>query len=212
MFLISSFPFSSCIHAFFDLSFQFLGKFWGFCDFVKIFGLVFVELIPYDHALHFMLNNISCILGLCTWLNNVSVLGWIGFLPMMLFMFARYMFMHFHALHILIPSFLHLNVSVVLLFFSLSLSFNLLVMAPKKSVPSKNPIHHGSSFSFPLTLSSSVMTRHVLSSRRTFLTRWFIRNARSFCLTFQTLFYLVLLALGDELLFVRNPQGVLMCS
>ena len=60
------------------------------------------------------------------------------------------MLMHLHALHVLFPSFLCLKVFVVLLFFFLSLSFSLLIMEPKKYVPSKNPIHHGSlSSSFP---------------------------------------------------------------
>ena len=69
---------------------------------------------------------------------------------MMLFIFARHVFMHFHALLVPIPSFLYLNASTVFLFISLSLSFSLLVMAPKKSIPSKNPIRRGSSsFSFP---------------------------------------------------------------
>ena len=60
------------------------------------------------------------------------------------------MFMHLHALHVLFPSFMCLKVSVVLLFFFLSLLFSLLIIATKKYVPSKNPIHHGSlSSSFP---------------------------------------------------------------
>ena len=75
------------------------------------------------------------------------LLGWIGFLPMMLFIFAHHMFMHFHALHVLVPSFLYLNVFVVFMFFSLSLSFSLLVTTSKKSVLSKNSIHCGSSSS-----------------------------------------------------------------
>ena len=69
---------------------------------------------------------------------------------MMLFIFAHHIFIHFHALHILVPSFLYLNVSIVFLFFSLSLSFSFLIMAPKNSVPSKSSIRRGSSSSsFP---------------------------------------------------------------
>ena len=34
------------------LSVHFLGKFWGFYDFVKIFGLGVVKMNSYDHALH----------------------------------------------------------------------------------------------------------------------------------------------------------------
>ena len=61
------------------------------------------------------------------------------------------MVMHFYALHFMF-SFLHVPYSLVFLcFFSLSLSlspFSFLLMAPKKSVTSKNLIrHHGSSSS-----------------------------------------------------------------
>ena len=64
------------------------------------------------------------------------------FFPMMQFLFARHMFMH---CMFIFPSFLCLKVFVLFLFFSLSLSlslsFSLLIMAPKKAIPSKNPIH-----------------------------------------------------------------------
>ena len=65
---------------------------------------------------------------------------------------------------------------------------------------------------FLLIQFGSVMRRHEMTSLRTFLTGWFIWNARSFCLTSQTFLYLVHLALGDGFLYVRNPLGVLMCS
>ena len=75
------------------------------------------------------------------------MLGWIRFLCMMQFIFAHHMFMHFHKLHAFFPSFLCLIV-FVFLFFSLSLS--LLIMTPKKTIPSKNSIRRGSSSSsFP---------------------------------------------------------------
>ena len=73
------FPF---LHAFIHFclpKLQFLGK---VCVFVKIFWLLFVKLVSYDHALHFMLilPMGSCILGLCACLNNVSVvrLDWVS--------------------------------------------------------------------------------------------------------------------------------------
>ena len=78
---------------------------------------------------------------------------------MMQFFFARNMFMYYHALHVIFFFFLVPYVSIVTLSLSsslslslsLSLSFSLLIMAPKKFVPSKNPIRRGSSsFSFPL--------------------------------------------------------------
>ena len=77
------------------------------------------------------------------------LLGWIGFLPMMQFIFARHMFMHFHALHVPF-SFFPMPYSFHCVSILLSLSFSLLIMAPKNSIPSKNPIRHGSSSSsFP---------------------------------------------------------------
>ena len=80
------------------------------------------------------------------------LLDWIGFLPMMHFSLARNMLMHYHALHV---SFLFFPMPYLLLclcVFLLSLSFSLFIMAPKKSVPSKNLIRCGSyssSSSFP---------------------------------------------------------------
>ena len=86
------------------------------------------------------------------------LLGWIGFLSMMQFFFAHNMFMYYHALHVIFFFFPVPYVSIVTLFLfslsltlSLSLSFSLLIMSPKKSVPSKSLIRRGSSSSsFPL--------------------------------------------------------------
>jgi len=55
------------------------------------------------------------------------------------------MFMHSHALLIVFLLSYALSLVVLSLSLSLSLLFSLLVMAPKKFVPSKNLIHHGSS-------------------------------------------------------------------
>ena len=65
---------------------------------------------------------------------------------------------------------------------------------------------------FPLILFSSTIRRHIMTSLRTFWTGRFIQNAKSFFQISQTLLYPVLLALGDGLLFMRNPQGVPTCS
>ena len=65
------------------------------------------------------------------------LLGWIVFFPMMQFLSARHMFMH---CMFFCPSFLCLKVSILFLFSSLSLSFVLLIIAPKKAIPSKNLI------------------------------------------------------------------------
>ena len=113
---------------------------------------------------------------------------------MMQFLSARHMFMH---CMFFFPSFLCLKVSILFLFFSLSLSFVLLIMAPKKAIPSKNLIRDET-------------TQDDFSEN--FLTGQFIQNARSFYLIFQTLLYLVHLAFGDGLLFVKNLHGVPMCS
>ena len=78
------------------------------------------------------------------------LLGWIGFLPMMQFSLARNIFMHYHALHVYFFLLSYaLPLAVILCLSSLSLLISLLVMEPKKSVPSENLIHRGSSSSFP---------------------------------------------------------------
>ena len=126
---------------------------------------------------------------------------------------ARNMFMHYHALHAFFFFFLVPYVPAL----SLSLSFSLLLVTPKKSIPSKNLIRRcgfSSSSSTPF-LPDSVQFRDEKAEDdflRTFLTRQFIRNIRLFCLTFQTLLYPVHLALEDGLLYVRNPRGVPTCS
>ena len=81
----------------------------------------------------------------------MSAIVWIGFFPMMQFIFAHSMFMHYHALNLSFPSFLSFVLCCVFLFFSSSLSF--LTMAPKNSIPSKNPITGRGS---PSTSSSSL--------------------------------------------------------
>ena len=141
--------------------------------------------------------------------------------------------MHYHALHLAffllscalcsvvysvfsLSLFLSLPPSLSLsLSLSLSHTFSFLVMAPKKSIPSKNPIHHGSSSSSSSSSSDSVQFRDEKARDDffdNFMTEWFIPNARSFYLTFQTLLYLVRSALGDGFLYVRNPRDVPTCS
>ena len=74
---------------------------------------------------------------LCAWLNNVSAVVWIGFLPMM------QLFLHItcscNYFFIFFPSFLSFAFYYVSPFLFLSL-FSFLSLAPKKSIPSKNPI------------------------------------------------------------------------
>ena len=153
----------------------------------------------------------------------MSAIVWIGFLPLMKFWFPRNMFIHYHALYFsfsLFPkaSFLlflkHLFCCVSVLFPSPSIIFWL--WHPKsQSLPrtwSHVVVLH-LFLLFPLFLIElgSVMRTPKRTLLRTSLIRWFIRNIRSFCLTFQTLLFPVRLALGVGHLFVRNPQGVPMC-
>ena len=76
----------------------------------------------------------------------MSAIVWIGFLPMLQFSLAHNMFMHCHALHFILFFFpMPYSPAVSLCFSSLSLSlslsrFSFLLMAPKKSGPSKNSI------------------------------------------------------------------------
>ena len=64
-------------------------------------------------------------------------------------------------------------------------------------------------FQIPL---GSVMRSPKKISMRTSLTGQFIRNAKSFCLIFQTLLFLLRLALKVGLLYVRYLRGVPVCS
>ena len=95
-------PSFSCIHAFLDPGFgffffffffgvlRFLWNFWvGLCWFVVICSCI-------ASSLHY--NNVSCIIGLCAWLKLWMLLGSIGFLPMMLLIFACHMFMPFSSI------------------------------------------------------------------------------------------------------------------
>ena len=136
---------------------------------------------------------------------------------MMQFIFTRNMFMHFHALHVLFHFFLAPCLLLWLCFsLSLSLSLSHLVSSsrhPKSLFLLKTRFVMVLPFLlFPLILFGSVMRRHIITSLITFLNGRFIRNARLFCLIFQTLLYPVLLALEDGLLFVRNPRGFPTCS
>ena len=130
----------------------------------------------------------------------------------MQFIFARHMFMHFHALHVPF-SFFPMPYSFRCVSILLSLSFSLLIMAPKNTVPSKNSIRRGSSSSsFPFDF----VWVHDEKTRNDFFENFYDRAIHSehhvILSDSWTLLYPVLLALGDELLFVRNPRGVLACS
>ena len=129
--------------------------------------------------------------------------------------FTRNMFMHYYAL--LFVLFFY-PVPYLLLCFSVSFLlswFSFLLMAPKKSVPCKNPIRCHGSFSSShlfLTLWGFMLRRPEMTSLRTSLAGQFIQNARSFCLIFQTLLFSMSLALEVGLLYVKYPRGVLVCS
>ena len=102
--------------------------------------------------------------------------------------------------------------------FSFFLLPSFLTIASRKPVPSKNPItRHGSSStssSFPF-VSERVWFCDTNSQRislRTFVTKRFIQNTKSFYLTFQTHLFPICLALEVGDLYVRNPRDVPVCS
>ena len=144
------------------------------------------------------------------------LLGWIGFLSMMLFIVCT---SHVHAFSC-ISHFFSFLVPCLLLW----LCFSLLYLSRLVffSWHLKSLFHLKTQFVvvllllllllFLLSLFDSMIRRHEMTSLRTFLTRRFIQNAKSFCLISQTLLHLVHLALKDGLLYVRNPRGVPTCS
>ena len=73
------------------------------------------------------------------------LLDWIGFLPIMQCIFSRHVFIHYHAQFFL--SFFPERFAMFMFSFSSLFSFSFLSIAPKKSVPSWNPIscHHSAS-------------------------------------------------------------------
>ena len=130
----------------------------------------FIDLLSYDHALLFPSS-----------ISHVHVVVWIEFLLMMQFIFARNIFMHYHALHLSFPSFLSFVFYCVFLFFSYPLSF--LTMAPKKPVPSKNPIiHRGSSSTSSSSLFVPDRVRfHDANSQKDFVENFCDREIHSEC-------------------------------
>ena len=127
---------------------------------------------------------------LCDWLYLVSAirLDWVSTHDAI--SLARNMFMHYHALHVvfffLVPyHMLWFFVFLLSLFLSLSYLVSL-------SWHLRNPFLLNTRFIMVppplllllLILLSSVMRKHEMSYLKTFLTGWFIWNARSFYLTF----------------------------
>ena len=126
---------------------------------------------------------------------------------MMLLFFARHMLMHSHASFLsffIIPS----ACSGVFLFFSLIF---LLYHPRNLSLQGTWYLVMVLLLLFLLLLLEigSVIRNSKRILRRTFVTRWFTRNATSFCLIFQTLLYLMHLALGVRNLCMRNLLDVL---
>ena len=129
----------------------------------------FIDLLSYDHALFFPSS-----------ISHVHVVVWIEFF-LMQFIFACNMFMHYHALHLSFPSFLSFVFYCVFLFFSYPRSF--LTMAPKKSVPSKNPIiRRGSSPTSSSSLFVPDRVRvHDANSQKDFVENFCDREIHSEC-------------------------------
>ena len=86
-------------------------------------------------------------------------------------------------------------------------------MAPKKSIPSKNPISHcGSSYSSSLPSRDRFRdSKSQNDFKEDFCDRAIHSKRMVFCLTFQTLLYLMRLALEIGNLFTRNPLDVPAC-
>ena len=147
---------------------------------------------------------------LCAWFNNVSAVVWIGFLSMMQFV------LHVTCSCIAFFFLLSWALSSTVFFFSFLLCLVSCLWHPRNLSLLRTRSHVV--VSFPLLLPSflillgSVMWRSNRTSMRTFLTRWLIQNARSFCLIFQTLLFSMSLALEVGLLYVKYPRGVLVCS
>ena len=138
----------------------------------------------------------------------MSAVVWIGFLPMML------LFLHVTCSCIPMHCSFHISIFLnVCLAIFLFLSF--LTMAPKKSIPSKNPISHCVVLLLLLFLLlfeiGFVIQNPKRILMRTSITRWFIRNARLSCLISETHLYPVCLALEVRNHSVRNLSNVQTC-
>ena len=134
----------------------------------------------------------------------------------MQFIFAHLMFMHCHALLILFLFLEPFFLSTVFSVFLFSLDFGLWhpksLFRPRTQLLVIVLLLLLLLLSLFLIKSSSVMRIPKRIPLRTFMTRQFIRNAKSFCLTFQTLLFPVHLAHGVGNLYMRNPWGVTVCS
>ena len=94
------------------------------------------------------------------------------------------MFMQCHALHLSFLSFLSLSLLLCFLF-SLLLHFSFLTMAPKKSVPSKNPIRCRGSSTSSFSLPNSIKFRYA-DSQKDFVENicdWVIHSERQVILS-----------------------------
>ena len=131
----------------------------------------------------------------------------------MQFLFARPMFMHCHTLLFL---FLFLEPFFFLLCFLFSFLLPLVswLWHLKSLFPPRTQLDVMVLFLFPLFLIlwGFVMKRPEMTSLRTSLTGWFIRNAKSLSLTFQTLLYPTGFVFRVGFLYVRYPKGVSVCS
>ena len=136
----------------------------------------------------------------------MNAVVWIKFLCMMLlFLHVTCSCITMHFFFLSLASFL------ACLLFSLSLSFRLW--------HTRNPFLRRTRYLvvvLPLLLLSILETGSVIQNlkrilRRIFVTNRFIRNGKLLCPIFQTLFYLMCLAVGVGNLSVRNPLNVPAC-
>ena len=180
---------------------------WRLLPFVSTAGFCRVDLTWTCVVFSSFIFICSCILGLCDWLWTVSTVVWIGFLPMMQFIFACNMLMHSHALFF---SFLLYWACVLVCFCLFSIVF--LLWHPKSLFLLRIWSHVVVFllFLFPLEIGFAIQNpKRIL--RKTFVTGRFIRNARLFYLIFQTHHYPMHLVLEVGSLSTRNPLDVPAC-
>lgn len=151
-----------------------------------------------------------CILG-CVWLNNESAAIWILFFPMIQFIIACNMLMHYHVLlfsFLSFPKHLFWLCVCVCVFSLVSWLWHLKSLSLLR-IQSHVVVLLLPSLLLLLLEKGSVIQIPKRVLRKTFLTGLFIRNAKLFCLIFQTHLYPVHLALGVRNLYARNPLDVL---
>ena len=165
------------------------------------------------HCIFKHCHQVSCILGLCDWLYILSVVVWIGFLPIMHFCFAHYMLMHPHALFFFLILFLRTYFAMFLLLLArlVSLTWHLGNLFLRRTRYFVVVLHFLLLFLLFLLKIGFVIKNPKRILMRTSVIGRFTWNSMSFCLIFQTHLFPVCLTLGVGNLFVRNLLDVPVC-